>query len=71
MHDHHAVWPHLFAQGRERAEESGDTAIQSVALSTGLGASVKLLHTHGNNFVIKMAECMTAKPAIDEAINGG
>ena len=36
----------------ERAEESGDTAIQSVALSTGLSVPIKLLHTRGNNFVM-------------------
>ena len=36
----------------ERAEESGDTAIQSVALSTGLSVPIRLLHTRGNNFVM-------------------
>ena len=31
----------------ERAEESGDTAIQSVALSKGLSIPIRLLHSRG------------------------
>ena len=36
----------------ERAEESGDTAIQSIALSTDLSVPIRLIHTCGNNFVM-------------------
>ena len=32
----------------ERAEESGDTAIQNLALSTDLGAPIRLLQARGS-----------------------
>ena len=35
----------------EHVEESGDTAIQFVALSNDLSVPIRLLHTRGNNFV--------------------
>ena len=53
LSDEVSLAPPLRRAGEEeRAEESGDTAIQSVALSTGLSVPIRLLHTRGNNFVM-------------------
>ena len=57
-------------------EESRDTAIQSVTLSTGLGVPIKInCSTHVEIILscdlIKMVEFMTVKCAVDEAIDGG
>ena len=46
------VWPNSLSHREgERSKDSRDTVIQSVALSTNLSITMRLLHTCGNNFV--------------------